>query len=764
MTMTSTTASRPAFRRAALLAGASLSWLIAAGAAHAQAATDDGTLSEIVVTAQKREQRLQDVPAAVSVVSGDLLAAKGALNLEGAQYLVPTINVRKAGTTLNQIVFMRGIGTATFSIAGEPSVSTVVDGVVYSRAGEAFSDLIDVERMEVLRGPQGTLFGKNSSAGVINIVSKRPGDTLAGYVDASYFSGGDEYRLRGAVDMPLAENVAARVTGFYGTYDGNIRNVTRNTRVNGYEHYGLRAMIVARPTENLDLTIIGDWRKSDDDCCAQLIGNVPTNLAATILPTPRGDSTRQVTQNLITAMTEKSAGISLQGDYDLGDHTLTYIGSYREWDNTEIRDGDWLPQPYVGLNELHDFGPTASNTITQELRIASPSDQAFTYVGGLFYSRAETDRTFSRNVISCSLTPAPTVATSCSAPGAVISRPSGSTVHGSVFKNFSVFGQGEYAVTDRLTLLAGLRYTSDKLAANLTRTGTAGPGVNPPFGPFNASTSNEDLSGKAGAQYDLTADNTAYVTYARGYKGPAYNLFFNLGATGTNVIEPETADSYEAGLKNTFFDGRLILNVAAFYAKYHNFQANNPDLVAGVVVSRFTNAGTVSTRGAELDFLARPAADLTISGGLAYTDAHIDRFRVPSNGVNTGVVPNGTRLPYAPKWKGALNWEYRIRDVGAFDVVLGSQMSFQSAQYAELSPNVVVRTGTGIRKYGLTDVSVGIAAPDDNYRLTFQVKNLFDQTFATHVESGGPGGSFRFQIPREADRYYGVTLRANFGQ
>lgn len=761
--MTSNTASRPAFRRVALLAGASLSWILAAGAAQAQAAADDSTLAEIVVTAQKREQRLQDVPAAVSVVSGDLLASKGALNLEGAQYLVPTINVRKAGSTLNQVVFMRGIGTSTFSLAGEPSVSTVVDGVVYSRAGEAFSDLIDVERMEVLRGPQGTLFGKNSSAGVINIVSKRPGDTLGGYLDASYFTGGDEYRVRGAVDIPVSEKVAARITGFYGTYDGNIHNLTTNSRVNGYEHYGIRAVVVARPTENLDLTIIGDWRKSNDDCCAQLIGNVPTNLAATILPTPRGDSSRSVTQNLVTAMTEKSTGVSLQADYDLGGHTLTYIGSYREWDNTEIRDGDWLPQAYVGLNELHDFGPTTSNTFTQELRIASPSGQALTYVAGLFYSRAETDRAFTRNVTACSLTPTPSVATPCTAAGAVVTRISGTTVHGSVFKNLSIFGQGEYAVTERLKLIAGLRYTSDKLDANLIRTGTSGPGINPPFGPFNARTSNDDISGKAGAQYELSQDHIAYATYSRGYKGPAYNLFFNLGATGTNVIEPETADSYEAGLKNTLFDGRLILNLAAFYAKYHNFQANNPDLVAGVVVSRFTNAGTVSTRGAELDFLARPTADLTISGGLAYTDAHIDRFRVPSNGVVTGVVPDGTRLPYAPKWKGALNWEYRIRDVGSFDVVLGSQMSVQSGQYAELSPNPVVRAGTAIRKYGLTDVSVGIAARDDSYRLTFQVKNLFDQTFATHVESGGPGGSFRFQIPREADRYVGVTLRANFG-
>ncbi|TAL31438.1 MAG: TonB-dependent receptor [Phenylobacterium sp.] len=747
-------------KKTILITSAAIAAIVTAGPALAQTAGEGATdLGEIVVTAQKREERLQDVPLAVSVVSGDAIAASGAVNLEGAQRLIPTLSIRKAGTSLNQVIFLRGVGTSTFSIAGEPSVSSVVDGVVYSRAGEAFSDLVDVERIEVLRGPQGTLFGKNSSAGVINIVTKRPG--AGSYVEAGYGSNGDEFRLRGAVDAPLGAGVQARVTGFYGTYGGNIRNLTTGSRVNGYERYGVRAIVEAEATENLTLTVIADYRKADDDCCAQIIGNVPTNLAAQVLPSPRRDKSRFVNQNLVTSTIEESGGVSLQADYDLGGHVLTYIASYREWDNKEIRDGDWLPQPYVGLNELHDFGPTTSNTLTQEIRIASPADQTFSYVLGAYYSRAETDRVFTRNVASCTLAPAPTTLTPCSAPGAVTTRISGSTTHGSVFKNYALFGQGTWNLSDSLRLLGGLRLSSDKLEAYLSRTGTAGPGISAPFS-FTGDTDNTDLSGKVGIQYDLSQDSVGYLTYSRGYKGPAFNLFFNLGATGTNVIEAETSDSFEVGLKNTALDGRLILNLAAFYAKYHNFQANNPDLVAGVVVSRFTNAGTISTRGAEADFLYRPLADLTLSGGLAYTDAHINKFRAPIAGVNTGVVPSGTQLPYAPKWKGSLNVEYRIRDVGGFDVLMGAQGSFQSSTYAELSANPAVRLGTRIEAYELVDVSLGLADPDDKYRVTAVVRNLFDQSFATHVESGGPGGSFRFQIPREADRYYGVTARVNF--
>ncbi len=752
-------------KKSILVASAGLSALLLGAPALAQTTSGEGAtaVEEIVVTAQKRSERLQDVPLAVSVVSGATIAASGAVNLEGAQYLVPTLNFRKSGTTINQSLFLRGVGTSTFSIAGEPSISTVVDGVVYSRAGEAFSDLIDIDRLEVLRGPQGTLFGKNTSAGVVNIVTKRPGADLGGFVEGAYYTGGDEYRLRAAADLPLSDVVKSRVTAFYGTYGGNIRNVTRNTRVNGYEHWGVRAVVVADPSDVLSLTFIADYRKSDDDCCAELIGTVPTNLTATILPTPRGDKTRQAIQNLITATTEKSGGVSLQADWSLGEHVLTYIGSYREYDNTEVRDGDWLDRAYVGVTQLHDIGPQTSNTMTQELRITSPADQFFSYVAGAYYSRAETDRTFTRNDIVCSLTPAPAVLTPCTAAGAVVTTPNGSATFGSTFKNFALFGQGTIKLTEQLNLIGGLRYTSDKLAVYHGRVSPlAGPGIQPNFGPFTADQSNDNLSGKFGVQYEIAPEATFYATYARGYKGPAYNIFFNLTATGTNAIEAETANSYEVGLKNTLMDGKLILNLAAFYAKYNNFQANNPDIVAGVLVTRFTNAGTISTRGGELDLIYRPMRDLNISGGLAYTDAQIDQFKIPTNGVVTGVVPSGTTLGYAPKWKGSLGMDYRIRTGKAVDVVLAANGSYQSKQLSQLDASAVVRAATTIHGYAMVDLSASIVDPDDRYRITLQVKNLFDESFASAITSGGPGGSFRYLIPREADRYVGVTGRVNF--
>ncbi|QMW24129.1 TonB-dependent receptor [Sandaracinobacteroides saxicola] len=773
----------------------------------AAAAAAEDVPADIVVTAQKRTERLQDVPVAVSVVSGDTIARQGGISIESAQYLVPALNFRKSGTSLNQSLFLRGVGTINFSIAAEPSVATVLDGVVLARAGEAFGDLVEIERIEVLRGPQGTLFGKNASAGVVNIVSKRPTDRLEGYVELGFFTKA-EYRARATLNIPFSPAVRGRFTGFWSKYDGNYLNIAptvngvanpNGTRVNGYDRYGFRGVIEADAGDALKLTLIGDWRKADDNCCAESLGTTPSNLAAGLFPSSSfaGNNSRLVSQDLITATKEKSWGLSLQADLDVGDAgTVTSITSYRKWDNREIRDGDWLPAAYVGLNQLHDDGPQKSSTFSQELRLASPGGQTVEYVVGGFYSRAKADRVFTRSAIGCSITPAPSVLTPCTAPGVTVRTASGTATFGSVFENVAAFGQATWNVTDALRIIAGLRYTHDKLSVYHSRTTTGLPtdangipqafgGINPNFDqgvfatavlpgngnplasngvPFRANTSNDNLSGRLGAQFDLTEDNTAYATWSRGYKGPAFNTFFGLNANGTNVIEPESADAFEVGLKNTLFDGRLVLNIAAFYAKYRNYQANNPDLVAGVVVTRLTNAGTVSTRGVEADFIARFGADTTISGGLSYADARVDRFKLPVGGNVSAVIPNGTPLANAPKFKGSLSINHRVVTGGQLDLELGSNLSVQSQQLSQFNENALVRQITTINPYALVDLQAGLVDRDDRFRLTLYVRNLMNQSFAAAIQNGGPGGSFRYIVPREAERYFGATLRVNFGK
>jgi iron complex outermembrane recepter protein len=784
-------------------------------AQDAPPATDNAP-GEIVVTAQKRTERLQDVPVAVSVISGATLEARGGVNIESAQYLVPTLNFRKSGAAINQSLFLRGVGTSTFSIAGEPSVSTVVDGVVFSRAGEAFSDLVDIERIEVLRGPQGTLFGKNSSAGVVNIITKAPTKDFGGSLEAGY-ADRSEYRGRAIINVPFGDDAGLRVTGFYSKYDGNIFNAAAgvNRYVNGYERYGFRAALVGNVTPDLKITVIGDWRKANDDCCAEVIGTAPgtINLSATIGGVPNtvyatipaasvqsalsgtqfaSDRSRRIRQNLVTQSRQKSYGTSVQLDWDAGGVTATSITAFRRFDEREVRDGDFLDTAYAGLNQLHDDGPQTGKTFTQEFRLASNGKNFIDYTLGAFYSWARTDRTFTRNDVVCNpavpttLPVTPIVYTTlvpCGSVGAPpTTLPSGTATFGSVFKNLAFFGQATANVSDSFRLIGGLRYTSDQLDVyHSRRTTLAGPGINPNFDagtyaeylrlvgtgtaanvaqgasvsasngvPFRNKVVSTNWSGKAGAQFDLSRNNTLYGTYSRGYKGPAFNIFYNLQALGAGPIDPETSDAYEVGLKNTFFNGKLVLNLAAYYAKYKNFQANNPDIVAGVVVTRFTNAGDISTRGGELDFVIRPARDLNLSGGLAYTDARVDAFKAPPGAASSAIVPAGTRLAYAPTG-------------GAIDVQLGAQGSYQSSQLSLFDPSAAIRAAGTIKAYGLVDLSAGIVSSDDRFRLTVQVKNVFDQSFAAAITNGGPGGSYRYLIPREADRYFGVTGTVKFG-
>lgn len=801
-----------------LLASSAIALIAAASPAFAQEAEDEGGVgAEIIVTAQKRAENVQDVPVAVSVISGAALEQQGGINIENAQYLVPSLNFRKSGTALNQSLYLRGVGTTTFSIGGEPSVGTVLDGVVLARSGEAFSDLVDIERIEVLRGPQGTLFGKNASAGVINIVSKRPGDEFGGYAEGGFFFGnGQEYRVRGGVNVPFSDKAAARFTGFYANWDGNITNETLGRRVNGYERYGFRGVVEARPSDTVTLTLIGDWRKSNDDCCAEVIGAPARNAdgtvyatfntrAATALPSVLGDRTRRIRQNLLTQALEKAWGVSFQADIELDGPTITSITSYRKYDSNEIRDGDFLSTPYVGISQSHDFGPQTGDTFTQELRLTSPSGGFLEYVAGLYYYNAQQERTFTRSNIACSAStlPAQGVLTPCStaAGASTITFPLGTANFGTTFKNMAGFGQATLNFSDSFRGIIGLRYTHDQLNGFHSRTNPVAGAANANFDqgvyneyirqialgatpaaaqtaavlasngvPFRQKVTNNNWSGKAGLQYDINEDVMAYATYSRGYKGPGLNIFFNLNSNGTPPLAPETGDSYEGGLKTTLLDGAMTLNIAGFYAKYKNFQANNPDFVLGQRVTRFTNAGTVSTRGFEVDMLYRPTEDFSLSGGVAYTDAKVDAFRLPPGAPITDQIPNGTQLPFSPKWKASLGGSYTIRTGGFADVELGAQGSYQSSQLALLVASPLIRENGTIKDYGLLDLSIALVGKDDRFRISFLAKNVFDTSFAAAISDGGPlsagntgSSSYRYIIPREADRYFGINARINFG-
>ncbi|MFC6620034.1 TonB-dependent receptor [Novosphingobium panipatense] len=763
------------FRRTALGLSASALAFVAATPAQAQ-------VDEIVVTAQKVEQNIQDVPIAISAVTGEALARAGAKSLEDITSIVPSVTFRKGTTSANSAIVMRGVGTISFSIAAEPSVSTVVDGVVLSRSGQSFLDLVDFDRLEVLRGPQGTLFGKNASAGLVNIVSRGGTDTFEAEANVSGTTD-DEYRARLTLSGPVAENVTGRLTGFYGTFDGNLKNTYYDKTVNGYEHYGARG-VLDYDDGSSRLRFIADYFKADDDCCAEVTGVSRGSAIDNELGiVPRGEDTRDVNQNLITRSLDRQYSFTLNADIDtFADHTFSIVTGYRNWRNTEIRDGDFLPRPLAplpdqlaGTDQLHDRGTVKTDQLSAEVRLASPQNQPLTYqVGGfLWYSKNTQD--FTRADITCSaaaVDPA-TGAAPCNLADPLTTRFPTATSRSDVsFRNWAVFGQATYAFTDALRLTLGGRFTHDSVSYTHTRapavdavTGLPGTGAGLSgvgaggsiagggngTNTSRGSTSADNFSGKAVLQYDVAQDVMVYGSYTRGYKGPAFNVFFNHTApTNSTPIDPEKSDSFEVGFKSQFLDRMVQLNAAAFLVDYKGFQANNFLLLNGAVVTNLTNAGTVRSKGFEADLTVAPTEGLTLRANAAYADAKVRRFN-PNPLTNAQDARDGTRLPLAPKFSYTIGGDYDA-DLGPVKLYLSSDWHHVSKQYSDLGES------GPIDPYGIWNASVGVSDPDDKYRLTFMVRNILDDSYVLLNTSAGQ----RLMIPRDADRYAGINLRARF--
>lgn len=776
-----------------------------AHAADAPAADAASAPAEIIVTAQKRAEPLQKVPVAVTVVSADALSKLSANSIEDSQRLVPALTFVKGDTSLNSALFLRGLGTVSFSIAAEPSVTSVLDGVVLARAGESFGDLYDIERIEVLRGPQGTLFGKNASAGVINVVTKEPGKELSGYVDAAYFEG-DEYKLKASLGGPIGTNWRAGVTGFYSTYrTGNITDTTTHSQINGYEHYGVRGQLIGDLGPDLHIRLIGDYRKAKDDCCAFVIGALnPSPSAAqlvqeSVLAPALGGGTNQSIQSLPNRTNEETYGVSLQADLALGTHTLTSITSWRQWNNEEIRDGDWVDQVYRQIPLVHDDGPERAHTFTQELRLTSPTGGFVDYVIGAFYYQAVAERTYTRSDTYCTASTATPLAGGlipCPAATSTLVNPVGTAQFGSTFYNYAAFGQATWHFAPTFRLVTGLRYTHDKVTAYHERTDnfsgttfTAPGGVSfAPSGiaadfdanvaaaqvttgagftgtPWTGSTSKDNLSGKAALEYDLAPHNMAYASYSRGYKGPAFNVFFNMQWFNTAPIAAELSDAFEVGLKNSFDHGKLIFNIDGFYDKVRNYQANYPTTINGAVTTTIINAGDVSTRGFEAEWLYRPAHNLTVNGGLSYTDAHVDQFMLPPAAQAANYIAPGTPLAFAPKVKGSAGLTYTYETPSLpFGIEFNGLGTYVSKQLSTLATenNQIAFIGQTIEGHDQIDLSLAAVDPAKRYRVAVVVKNLLNEHYASTIGTGGPGGSFIYQIPRDANRYWGVTARYNF--
>ena len=734
-------------------------------------------LEEIVVTAQKREENVQDVPISITVLSSDQIESSFSNNFENLQKLIPSVNFRKGNTTRNSAISVRGIGTVSFSIGAEPSVSSVVDNVVMGRSGQAFSALYDLERVEVLRGPQGTLFGKNASAGVVNITTKGPSEEFEGYVDLSIYED-DETRLKARLSGPLSENVRGSLNIYRGDFDGYIDNVFNGDTINGYDQKGIRGMLDWDISENSSLRLIAEYYDAEDDCCVDLevlpSGRNPASAAASNsagIVNGVADldlDQRRVDHDFRTVTEDKTKALSLQFDSSFGEYEFVSITAFRNWENTEFREGDFTSiagdstLPVFGVPfQLHDVGPQEWDQFSQEVRIASPVGEIFEYQVGAFYWNIESDRSFTREA-SCQNNGGQNDAILAANPGLTCNANdivAATADMSTEFENWAVFADSKYNVNDNFRVLFGLRYTSDDLdfthmRRNTDPFGRRGVGVRPRVSDgnnqfdtdFSGSTNETNLSGKLGFQWNTGDTGQLYGTYSMGYKGPAFNVFYNMDSDDLAPILAEESDVIEIGYKYT--TPTLQANVALFRSEIEDFQANDFDSSDGTTVTGFTNGGDVITEGIEFDFMWSPIDALLLTGGFSYIDAETDPDTGPS-------FP----LPFASDVKVTLGGQYEILLDSEATVRVNASYSYTDeilsgniGQTATANPEVL------LPDYSLVDASVSYIFPDDKYAITLIGKNLTDEQYVTTYS----GDSFRYQIPRDAERYFGVSFRANF--
>ena len=751
--------SKPVGVRHLLMPALSTIAALVAGLAQAQQAPTaakleaSDKLETITVTATKRSEPLQSVPIAISVISGDRLEQANLNTLGAITSQAPTVNFRANASNKDTSLFIRGVGTISTSPGVEPTVSTVVDGVVYARPGQATLDLMEVDRIEVLRGPQGTLFGKNASAGVINIVSKPISAGTERFVDVSYFEK-KEMRLRTGVSGELSPGVLGSAAVLFGKYDGNIDNITIGEKVGGYDRKGARGKLEFTANKDLKATFIADYSKADDTGSRGPFVRATGVLPVALSPIIPGPKNRSVASDVKERVEDTNSGLSGQLDWGLAGSMLTSITAWREWKNTQFQDIDGTGTVNNQIAALSDRGQLKSAQISQELRLASPTGAFFEYVGGLFYMRSKTDEVYRRDVRRCNgtLPNLPTGVTPCAA----LFLDNGVATYGTLGKSGSLFGESKLNFSPTLRGILGLRYTTDDLSYYHGRVSTAAaqiPGVRVTRANTTGSTSQSGVSGRIGPQLDLSKDVTVYATYSKGYKGPAYNAFFNMSAIDDLALAPEKSKSYEIGLKSTLLDNRLRLNLAAFDTKYSGYQANFPDLVGGTVVTRFINAGDVSTKGFEADFEAKLSKQFTLAGAVANTRARIDKFNCPVGATCPNL--NGAPLPSAPNWKANVRANYRT-DVGnGLRLDLATDYSWQSEVQYDLS----IATNTIQPSYGIVNMSIALSNPAAGWRVALLGKNLGDRSYAAFL---GAGANTQRSVPRDVQRYFGINARLDF--
>ncbi len=702
--------------------------------ALAQDATIDGGLDEIVVTADKTGERaLQETPIAVSVVDGDLMEAQGLRRVEDIATYVPGLTVGRNISA--SFVTVRGIGSNGGS---EPSVATQVDGV-YMANSVAFTEFADIERVEVLRGPQGTLYGRNTTGGSINFISRQPSDEFGGRLSASYGNYGAT-SLSAYVTGPIAgDELTASLAVTRNTRDPYYNNIAPGGHdIDSVDNFGGRAQLRWAPTENFDATTRVDYFSAD-----QFLESYDHLLAPLPFATPLANSLvggfGDVALDGAQTYKMHNGGVSEELTWGFAPNfTLTSITAWRSFDSTAFNDNDASEANFLYFRSTAD-----TEQLSQEFNLRYNGDR-LTFVAGAFYFSAD-EAPGSRVVVP------PSAFTPANRSAIRYAHPNIET------ESIALFGQLDYNITPDLSVLVGLRYTEENVLMDqnfeATSLNPATLGANLAGFPviYSIERTDDALTPKFGINYQLTDDAFLYFSATRGFKSGGFN---SQGPSPlTAGYSPEFIWSYEFGAKTEWLDRRLRLNLTGFHYDYEDLQVRQ---LLGPGNSVIVNAATAVVDGVEIEIVALPTPDLQITLNGAWIDAHYDEFNsaaVPGalipyiapanltclNPTTCNTNASGNRLSDTPEWTGLVALDYTPSVPGNFDLAFHIDYSYRTERFFDAS-NVAIASQDG---YGLLNGNITLSPVNlEGWEISLFGRNLLDERYYQTVSGNGivPGG------------------------
>ena len=717
-------------------------------------------LEEVMVTAQKRVESIQDIPVSVTAISGEQLTTSVVIDIFDLRSVVPSLEIRAVDPPSQGTSFaIRGLGTSVFNMGFEPTVATFVDGVYRARSGIITgSDLVDISRIEVLKGPQGSLFGKNSTGGVVAMHSNRPElDEMSGEITLS-FEEYDTTRARGFINLPLGESTAMRIAGSYADGDGWLENVVSGNDIHDRDRWYIRGQLLFEPSDDFSLRVIGDYAEMDETCCtplryendpntAAVNGPIAASIGSSIIDPANIDDLR-VALNTDPRLEASDQGLSAEINWSFGGVTLTSITAWREYEDKNFKDND-----FTGVDVLYSNQDLPDvSMFSQELRLAGTSDGV---MGGLDWTIGAYFANEDIELLNEFIWGSQGVISSNIKAYSATFEHSGDTS--------AVFAHGTLRVTDRFSVTAGLRYTKDEKDATLVNDHPLAEVPFPPFAipsvfplpvvhDYEASTDDSATTGTFSAQYDFSDDIMAYASFSTGFKSGGISLtrdaagpflaFTPFGPIGPfppadPTFEKETADSFEVGFKSVLLDGALRLNAAAWLTEFDDLQVQVLNPEGNFIV---TNVSGAESTGIEIEGELAATDRLRFTGAVQYVDATYDD---DVGGLTTPIPVGGTDLPYVSDVTGNVGFSYDAPVGQNLRLFLSGNLFFRS-DYEANADTAFGYVADGFSQYNLR---VGIGGASDAWDVALWCKNCGDEQA---IQS-------RFQIPFDGAIFFPAT-------